>query len=731
MLAAGAGASLAAEATGAAAIDALWCAGFVAALAWVGGHAPRTPLLLAGAGTVLLAGSATSLAFALAAVAVGFVNALQFSSRRRLATLAAALTGLGLLTGAGTGDAWADAASSGIVAISVIVVGMTGMRSRTRRMALRWFLGSSLVAVAITALAGLAVLNARGDVDRGVDAFRRGADAVRSGDLPAAEREFALADDALDAAQAALGTFGAPLRLMPVLAQQARAVDTAVDTARDAAAVARRTVGAVDLDQLSLQGGTVDLAALGRLRGPADELTATLSRTVGRLEAMDRSYLVGPVSDALDDAVADAGDALTSASRVRRGLDVAPDLLGAQGPRRYLVLFTTPVESRNRYGFPGAYAVLRFEGGRLDYEDAGPIGDLNRPGGFDQAAIAVPPGARPYLGYGVTLDWRSVTVPLRFGDVAELARQLASQSPVGPVDGVLAASPEALAAVVGIVGDVRLDAVDSVLTAANTVDFLTRRQYLEFPELGRQRDRKDLLADMADIVGRRLESLDLPELTTLIDTVSPLLASDQLAVWVPPQHDLAAAELLAETGADASLPPATDVLHVGQLNGAGNKIDLFLQRRMRYDVTIEADGAVSAQLEMELTNQAPASGLPPYLGGSALDPPLPESTNRAILLVYGALPSAEVSLDGRRVAAASLYDRGLFVRQVAVDLGPGERRTLRVRQRGGMGDVPYDLLILPNGLPNPDEVTVRLEDRRDGSRATRSGPVRQPTLWPR
>ena len=42
-----------------------------------------------------------------------------------------------------------------------------------------------------------------------------------------------------------------------------------------------------------------------------------------------------------------------------------PRLLGADGPQRYLVLFTTPVEARGRIGFPGNYAELVVDNGQL------------------------------------------------------------------------------------------------------------------------------------------------------------------------------------------------------------------------------------------------------------------------------------------------------------------------------------------------------------------------------
>ena len=44
---------------------------------------------------------------------------------------------------------------------------------------------------------------------------------------------------------------------------------------------------------------------------------------------------------------------------------MAPAMLGADGPRTYLMLFTTPSESRGLGGFVGSYAELQIADGQL------------------------------------------------------------------------------------------------------------------------------------------------------------------------------------------------------------------------------------------------------------------------------------------------------------------------------------------------------------------------------
>ncbi|MEE3921709.1 DUF4012 domain-containing protein [Micromonospora sp. BRA006-A] len=69
---------------------------------------------------------------------------------------------------------------------------------------------------------------------------------------------------------------------------------------------------------------------------------------------------------------------LTSAAD--RGARLLPPLLGADGPRTYLLVSQNPAELRATGGMFGAYAVLRAEGGRIRLVKQGSSSEL---GSFD------------------------------------------------------------------------------------------------------------------------------------------------------------------------------------------------------------------------------------------------------------------------------------------------------------------------------------------------------------
>jgi hypothetical protein len=721
-----AGAAWSAAPTGVRALDALWCGGLVGTLAAVGATATPFALLPAAAASALLGGTGPSVVLALAAVATAVGATIRPRPGGALPALTAGLVGLALLHGSGPSSRPLATLTSTTVVLVVLGAGLLGMGAAARRRWGVWALGVGGLVVACAVVGGVAALVVRGDAHRGLDALRAAQQAGTAGDLHGAVHDARVAEASFRAARRPLVSFGALGRAVPVLSQQLAATEQAVATAGDAAAALRRAGDRIDLDAIALTDGGVDLDRLAATEPALGQLARSTAAAAARLRGIDRSLLTHPVAHALDEAHDEAARAATTADRLHRAVQVLPKLLGRDAPTRYLVLFTSPDEARNRFGFPGAYAVLRFDQGHLRFDGGGPDSALDRADRpIDQSALTVPPRAQPYRALGITDQWRQLTLSPDGPTVADLALQLAAQSSLGPLDGVVLADPAALAGVVGLLGPVPVPGLDVTLTQDTTIDFLVRRQYLEFPGLGQQADRKDLLSDVADEVGQRLSSLSLPSIRQLATTFGPLVHQGHLVVSVPATTRPHAATLLADLGLDGAFPrpgdAGTDVLYVGQRNSVGSKIDLFLERTVTYDATIARDGRLDTHLSVDLRNTAPAAGLPPYLIGSDLVPPPPPGTNLTTALIYTRQRLTSLTVDGVPVTPPVLVDGGLLVYQVDVRLGAGQQVRLDARLTGPAAPGPYALDLYPSGLVHPDAVQVDVRDTRDGQRLRAKG----------
>jgi hypothetical protein len=73
--------------------------------------------------------------------------------------------------------------------------------------------------------------------------------------------------------------------------------------------------------------------------------------------------------------------------------------------------------------------------------------------------------------------------------------------------------------------------------------------------------------------------------------------------------------LALTTVGGAFRPTGTDVVSVVTNSASGTKLDFYQQRTVSYAVQLGGGGTASAELTVELTNDSPTSGFPPYVIG--------------------------------------------------------------------------------------------------------------------
>ncbi len=114
--------------------------------------------------------------------------------------------------------------------------------------------------------------------------------------------------------------------------------------------------------------GRIDLVRIGELKPLAIELADVLERTVEEVGRVDVGWLVSPVASQIDDLQTELDDSVPAARNAAEALDAAPTLLGADGPRTYLVLAGNPAESRELGGFVGGFGLLTADAGELSFD---------------------------------------------------------------------------------------------------------------------------------------------------------------------------------------------------------------------------------------------------------------------------------------------------------------------------------------------------------------------------
>lgn len=657
--------------TGATVPDAVVLVAAATFVVWAGASAPWWALAAsAGAAGVLSGGWVPALAGGGL-----FLLALRVGTRHRRQRLERAAVASGSLL------VWSSAAplgwwgvSTAVAMIMCALVAVTGLYRRPRRdRRAAWVLAAITAGLAavgtLTAFVGAAA--ARAEVERGVRDARDGLELLADGDHDAALAAFERSARALDAGQRAVGAwYTAPASWVPVLAQHHRVADQLTRAAAQAAGVAADQLSAVRFEALTVVDSRVDLGAVSQLGASLRQVQATLDQLSEVLAGLRNGWLVTPLERRLDELQRELDDQRLRSTDVAAAVDVAPALLGAQGPRVYLVMFTTPAEARGQGGFMGNWAEVTADAGRLTMTAFGRTGQLGVAEGFTLA------GPGDFLdryandGFrigpdGVVVDqaWSNITISPHFPSTATVAAALYQSHTGTTLDGVISVDVQALATVVGFTGPVAVPDTEIVLDGDTTAPFLLSGQY----ELS-DADRRDALEAVALDVVARLLGGGVDDPLAFLRALAPDAAEGRVLLWS--RHG-AEQQVFATTGLDGRVfrrvpagdqQPALDV-SLRAVNANPSKIDVFLER----SVCVRPGDDVVA-FEVTLGNAAPAGGLSPVVLGNGFG--LPSGTNRSLVSLYSETPVRAVRVNGTVAPASVQVEAGAYVATVRVEVPP-------------------------------------------------------------
>lgn len=705
---AAAGAALAltggAAPTGIGLVDAAYVAGAGATMALAGGRSQRVAWLLSALAALWFAPD--TLGRSVAAGALLLAVYAVWRGRRRVfgavigATLAfvAAHLGEGPFLGSTTLEAT-------IIATPILVSGARLMPSRWRRPVVAalsvWIAAAALATLGFALSAALAV----GDVTDGIEAAEAGFDLAAAGDQDGAARAFSSARTGFDGARGKVSGFWTlPARLVPVVGQHVRAVQVVAGEGVALADTAADAARAVDVDDVRVVDGGLDLGLLDDLRPVLDRTERALARADERVRAARSPWIVEPLDTRIVDLLDELAAARPSARTASAAARELPAMLGADGPVRWLVLLTTPAEARGLGGLVGNWAVVEADEGRLAIVRTGRNEDLN---------AALRAGGAELRGPAQYVErWGSSTPEQHFQDVtlapdlpmvAEVAADLYHQATGTGVDGVVVADPFAIAGLLGLTGPV--EAGDVVLDATSVVPYLLEGQYLahENDELARVRT----LGLLVDATFRAITSGELPGPRAVADRLGPLVDEDRLGVWwahaAPGDVLLDAAGLDGRfVGIDADAD--ADLVAVVHQNAGQNKLDTHLRRDLDYRLTVD-DGAASATITVTLHNDLEDLTLPDAIIADN-DQGNPLGTNVARVSVHSALDFRAARLDGEHLPVERSLAFGHEAITAVVAVPAGGSRTLEIDVAGTVDDDRYSLVLPHQPLVNDDRVTL-------------------------
>ncbi|MBC7226459.1 MAG: DUF4012 domain-containing protein [Thermoflexales bacterium] len=276
---------------------------------------------------------------------------------------------------------------------------------------------------------------------------------------------------------------------------------------------------------------------------------------------------------------------------------VAPHLLGADGPRTYLVLAQNEDELRPTGGFLTGVGEVRVQNGRLvgmTFRDSYAVDDFSLP------YPDPPEPLRRYMGIDLWVFRDSNWSP-DFPTAARQAMALYRPGYEVSVDGVLALDQYALRELVGALGPLTVEG--ETLTRETVIPYIRRAWAPEEGNLTREwwRERKSFMGALAQAAWDRLQSGPVDS-HALARTLVRLLEEKHLLLYLsdPRAHSLVA----GQNWGGALQPGVGDFLMVVDANVGYNKASAKVLEAVTYEVDLSLRPP-RATLTLVYTHTAP------------------------------------------------------------------------------------------------------------------------------
>ena len=546
-------------------------------------------------------------------------------------------------------------------------------RSTLRRTLLVGLCSILLLTVGALLWVGVRAYIAKGELEAALPLASQLKSQVASGDAAGAVKSAtglsshakeaaALTDDPIWRAAEVVPWVGPNLTVMRELSA------TANDVSRFGIGPLTSLAGSIGLSDFKPVDGRVDLQPLVDAQPDLAKATASVNDAIARVRKVDAEGTLQPLSDArqkLLDSLLEASSGLTV---LNKAAQLMPAMLGADGPRNYLVLFQNNAELRSTGGIPGAMAMVQTDGGSMSLTQQASASSFPK---FAGPVIELPQGTRALYGDHTAQYMQDVNFTPNFALSGEIAREMWNRQYGVQVDGVISLDPVALSYLLKATGPVDLPTGDQ-LTSDNAVKLLLQDVYARYESPA---DQDAFFASAAAAVFQKIATGSL-EPKALVSALAQAGNENRILIWSSRDEDQA---ILEGTTLAGGLPISDDSQQnfgVYFNDSTTAKMDPYLQVSISAGQKVcRKDGLPSNSVQVTLTNTAPpdaATSLPAYVtGGGQFG--IPPGNIRTNVAAYGApgLYNVGVARDGARIPHQGATDDGYGVSKVELELAPG------------------------------------------------------------
>jgi hypothetical protein len=386
-----------------------------------------------------------------------------------------------------------------------------------------------------------------------------------------------------------------------------RAAELSARAARGALTVADEALrgGLVRKDPDDPEGSIVDLNRLRHIGDVVSDVRTTIAAARRELEAIDLKVLPRRAAPRIREGIEKAEAADARLADAEAGFAVLPAIMGAEGPRTYLIGFQNPSEQRGTGGSILQFSTLEMDGGRLtlgeertDKDAAMTVYEIDQnrrqydiPLPDDAFYVRSIPDAQRFGNSNWSPDWpTSAQLMIAYAEAAEAANP--GRIEVPEFDGFIVVDPVAVEKMMAGIGPFR--AAGHRVTAGNIRHLTLYRAYGLYPVV---KIRRAVLRKV--VQGFVRKAINPPQPSELAAGMGEALAQKHIQIWMEEAAEQAYVERMEWDGAIKSARNS-DYFYLVEQNVGGNKLDYFSRHTTSLDISFDgSDSVVSAEAAVE------------------------------------------------------------------------------------------------------------------------------------
>jgi hypothetical protein len=370
------------------------------------------------------------------------------------------------------------------------------------------------------------------------------------------------------------------------------------DAGTETASVDRQLLSPAKKD---LHGGERLIGVLTSAGPSLTKIRADLARATAAAGLVDLALLPSAQRQTFAKARDQIQSGLAGIEEFQRLSPVLLEILGANGPRTYLIEQVDPAELRGGGGFIGSYSLLSADHGALKLGKSGDTGAIDAPYPLpgNKKYIAPPSGSLQFAQHGWTFGDSNFSSDFPTG--ARAGEQLFLNETGAKVDGVISIDPTAVADLLQVTGPIAIPEYNTTAQASTFAEEVFQR---EEKLANIVPGKKNFFPAVADRLIEMISNLSSDAWPNLLNVLNGAVQARHLQVYF--NDATVEGEMGRINWAGGTLTPTSNresMLEV-ESNFSGNKSNHFIARS--FDLTlVNENGKLHHHLVINLTNSTP------------------------------------------------------------------------------------------------------------------------------